>query len=233
MERKELTKYFVSFVMGDGGLSNLVNHNKFGKSTGQETEKRNSKYYLKQIAIHKDYIDWQANLVEELTKCTITLAPAYTDNRGYACQAQYNLSSRCHPFFTELRKRLYNGNKKVLDPHYLKLLDWESFATMYMDNGWIENKQTETKGIWTRVSIATMAYSYADNKMLRDYMAENFNLHFDVDHKTSRNGTIHYYLRNTKDRALYFLDNISKYVLPSYYYKLSTRLAPEKGDDIV
>ena len=103
----------------------------------------------------------------------------------------------------------------------LKLMDWEMLATIYMDNGWIETKQTQTKGVWTRVSIATMAYSYADNKMLRDFIFENFGISFDVNFKTARSGEIHYYLRNTKDNAKRFLDGVSKYVVPSYQYKIS------------
>ena len=222
MDNFILTKYVAGFVMGDGFLSRTVNSNKYGKTAGQESAKRNSKYSLKQLSIHRDYVEWQRDILSNITSTTIDFVDSYRDNRGFICNAQCVLNTRVHPLFTEMRHRLYSNGRKVIDPHYLKMLDWESFATMYMDNGWIENKQTETKGIWTRVSIATMAYSYADNKMLRDYMAEKYNLHFDVDHKKSRSGEMHFYLRNTKERALYFLDNISRYVLPSFEYKLSS-----------
>ena len=45
--------------------------------------------------------------------------------------------------------RLYtpvgNTHVKVLDPHYLKLMDWETLAMMYMDDGWIQVTENKTK----------------------------------------------------------------------------------------
>lgn len=232
MEKLNILKYVTAFVAGDGGLSDLKNRNPEPIKRRETPSRKNSKYYLKQIDTHLDYIEWQREILENITSTSISHTDPYIDKRGYHCSGQYSLSTSCHPFFTEIRKRVYNQRGRVLDHHYMKLWDWESFATIYMDNGWIENAQRE-KGIWTRVSIATMSFSYAENKMLRDYMAEKYNVHFDVNHKTARSGEIHYFLRATKRNALYFLDNISKYVLPSYEYKVSTRLTPAKDDDIV
>ena len=224
-DKKILTKYISSFLLGDGGLSRLSRANP--NPENKYLKKINSKYYIKQRDDHEDYIVWQMNILQNITTATYVHTESYIDKRGYECRGQFSLSSRNHPFFTDMRNRLYPNNIKCLDPHYFSLFDWESLAIFYMDDGWIENNLTKRTGIYTRVAIASHSYSYIENKFFRDFVAEKFKVHFDVKQHKSKTGNIHYYLRCSKDNAKRFIDGVGRYILPSYKYKIdSTRLSP-------
>ena len=96
MNDMELTKLISSFVIGDGALSNLKHYGK-GKGNYEINKKKNSKYYIKQLTIHKDYIEWQQEILENLTKVYINIIPEYTDKRGYFCKEKFELFTKCHP----------------------------------------------------------------------------------------------------------------------------------------
>lgn len=214
MDKKILVKYISGFVLGDGAISRVPKYTPMGKPT-----KRNSIYYIKQTFEHLDYLEWQQEILENLTDTRLRYTNGTTDKRGYTSRDQWELKSLAHPFFNKIRNRMYLNSGRAIDPHYMRMMDWNSLATLYMDDGWIESKETSV-GTWNRVSIATMRYSYADNKMLRDFIAERFSIHFKVSKKTARSGEIHYYLRCTKDNANRFLDGVEKYIFPSYQYKI-------------
>lgn len=224
-DKKILTKYVASFLLGDGGLSKLNRTNP--REDGKYTKALNSQYYIKQRDDHEDYIVWQKDILQNITNTVYLHTKPYTDKRGYTCCGQFALRTKRHPFFTDMRYRLYPNNVKCLDPHYFSLFDWESLAIFYMDDGWIENTLMKTTGIYTRIAIASHSYSYIENKFFRDFVAEKFNVHFDVKQHKSKTGNIHHYLRCSKDNAKRFIDGVAPYILPSYKYKIdSTRLTP-------
>jgi hypothetical protein len=240
MDEKILIKFVSSFVLGDGALSSLKSY--FRTDTNGierpslNNKIKNSKYYFKQISVHQDYVSFQKEIIENITSVKIYTAPAYVDKRGYHCKEQLNLTSQCHPFFTKIRERMYFEGKKQIDPHYLKNYDLQTFAFFYMDNGWIENTIQKSGAIYTRVGLATHAYSYGDVLLLKNFLKEKFDFNFDIRRHKQKSGEYKFYLRNSKDNSKRFLNSIYDYIFPSYEYKFSTeRLTPvlERDDDIV
>lgn len=226
--RKDLTAYVWAFTLGDGALSSLKPYSRNIEETniGRKRTGINSHYYLKQLSVHKDYVDWQASILERLTQVTIRANKAYVDNRGYSIKEQLELTTRSHPFYTTLRERIYYNGLKAISPHDLKLLDWETAAIFYMDDGWLDTKETKTKGLYIRASIASHSFTYGDNTLLRDAFAEKLGVHFDTKRHKQKSGEYKWFLQTSKDNAKRFLEGITPYIKPSFEYKLVERLAP-------
>ncbi len=209
MDKKLIIKYVSSFVLGDGALS----------SVRSEYNQRNSHYYFKQLSIHDDYVLFQKEVIENITKTRMDFVEGYTDKRGYLCKPQYSLHSMYHPFFTKMRENFYFEGKKQIHPHYLKLWDEQSLCFLYMDNGWIEYDERKNKEIYIRASLATHAYSYGDVQILRDWIKNRFDINFDIKKHKQKSGEYKFYLQNSKDNSKRFLDKIYKFSLPSFKYK--------------
>ena len=230
-----LTKLISSFVIGDGALSNLKHYGK-GKGNYEINKVKNSHYYIKQLSIHKDYIEWQASILESLTRVAIAVSKEYTDNRGYVCKEKLELHTMHHPFYTTMRNNFYSNSVKIINPHYLKLWDAQSLAIVYMDDGWLEKTIQKSGNIYYRIGIATHSYSYGDNMLLKKMIKEKFAIEFDIKRHKQKSGEYMFYLRNSKDNAIRFIDLVSPFIFPSFQYKINkfVQSAPEKqGDDIV
>lgn len=215
MDKKYLTKFVSASILGDGYFFKV----------DQNNEKQNTSYLIKQTEAHKDYIEHIANVLEDVTSVNIMVAESYTDNRGYNIQGQLVLQTKRHPFFKTVYNRTYqhvgNTHIKRLDVHYLKLVDWESLAMLYMDDGWIDIVENKVKDNYIRCSIATHAFSQCESKVIRDFIAEKYNVHFDVKAHKQKSGNFKYYLcAKGRDNCLRFLEGIEPYVLESYKYKL-------------
>lgn len=217
---KDFTKKVWAFTLGDGALSNLKRTPRDGSRNVKGRKDKNSYYYLRQIETHKDYIDWQAEILSDLTKVTTSYENPYTDSRGYNCKGKYKLSTMVHPFYTKLRERIYLNGIKAIDPHYLKLLDWEALAILFMDDGWTEIQRNKS-GTYIRIGISTHNYTYGDNYLLSKAIVEKVGVHFDVKRHKQKSGTYLWYLRTSKDNALRFIEGIYKFVLPSFSYKVN------------
>lgn len=214
MENKEFIKIVHASILGDG----------YFYKVDQDNSKANTHYMLKQLAIHKDYIEWMADHVEQLTRVTVTVKEAYTDMRGYRNNEQLILKTMRHPTYKTMYNRLYqhtdNTHIKRLDPHYLTLFDWQSLAILYMDDGWIAVHKNKTVEDYVRVNIATHCFSYFENKVLRDLIAEKFGVHGDIKRHKQKTGVIMYYLCFKKDNAKRLIEGVSPYIFNSFNYKL-------------
>lgn len=234
--KKDLTKYVWAFTLGDGALSSLKSYYLVDQRKVERLQydrPKNSHYYLKQLSTHRDYVEYQASILEHITGTSITVNDSYTDNRGYVSKEQLHLKTKNHPFFTTMRNRVYYNGIKAVSVHDLKLLDWQCAALFYMDDGWLEVDTRTTKEDYVRVGIASHSYTHGDNILLRSAIAEKLGVHFDIARHKQKSGEYKFYLRAKKDQAKRFLEGVSPYILPSFEYKLVERLAPAKGDDIV
>lgn len=215
MNKQYFTKIVAASILGDG----------YFYKVDQTNDKANTHFMLKQTEQHQDYVDHMANILSDLTKVRIDKVEPYTDNRGYNIQGQLILKTMRHPTYKKMYNRLYtpvgNTHVKVLDPHYLKLMDWETLAMMYMDDGWIQVTENKTKPNHIMCSIATHCFSYYENKVLRDLFAEKFNVHFNIKPHKQKSGEYLYYLTASgRDNCIRMLDGIEEFVFPSYEYKL-------------
>lgn len=233
-DKKVLTKYLACFVMGDGSLTSLESPylKKLGREYKLKNLIKNSCYKLKQLSTHKDLVDFQAEVIENITSVSVKTQPAYIDKRGYSIKEQLILSSKTHPFFTTMRQRLYLEGKKVVNPHDLNLLDAEFCAHLYMADGWIEEKQNKNGSWYIRSAIATHAYSYGDNLLIKQAIKEKLGVEFDIKRHKQKSGEYKFYLRNSKDNANRFLEAVYPFLLPSFEYKLGNqfvRSTPQAG----
>ena len=239
MNEKMLTKLVSSFVWGDGALSSLKAYSRIEEDGTQRdsinNKIKNSHYYLKQLSVHRDYVEYQSEVLNNLTSCRISVNPSYVDKRGYACKEQLELHTKYLPFFTKMRERFYFEGKKQIDPHYLKLWDEQSVCFFYMDNGWIDCSEQKSGNIYVRVALATHAYSYGDVSLISDWLKKRFDFNFDIKRHKQKSGEYKFFLQCSKDNAKRFLDKIYPYAFPSFDYKFSfERFTPyKKGDEII
>jgi hypothetical protein len=205
----ERIKLVSAMVLGDGCLRTWKNCHNYAYSFGQ-------------IATHKDYVDWQANVVDGLSKVTVRYYDKRTSNDGVNHQAHYKLETGVHPFYTLLHSRTYNGRVKSISLHDLKLFDWQSAAIWYMDDGYRLKSQFQTHD--GNVFLCTDNYSHAEVILLQKLLYEKLNIPFDVSPRgKSKSGTKMFRLKTRKDNALRFTEGVEPYILPSFRYKLYSK----------
>lgn len=230
-DKKQLTKLVAAMVMGDGYLGwRSAKKDTRKVERPQYNRESNSWYGSAHVTKNRDYVEWQCDVLSSITSVSVREYGARVSSNGYVDSPKIVYETKRHPFFTTLRERTYVNGTKTVSPHDLKLFDAESLAILFMDDGWKEEGG--------RVGIATHNFSWADNKLLRDCLAEKLNIHMDVKvHKQAR-GNICYYLRSNNENGKRLIDVIAStgLITPSFEYKLlkpSERRAPETGDEIV
>lgn len=211
---KELIKYISAFTLGDGNI-------RMGKT--------HAAYRNAQMTIHKDYIDYQVSILSEITSVNIR----YEERNGR--QPRYAFETKQHPLFTKVYNRMYIDNHKVIDPHYLKLIDWECLAILHQDDGHLAKRyNTEYDRLDYNIIIATESFSFGDNYLLSLAVKERLGIAFDIVNQ-SVNGQIRHRLRLSKRQTPLFIEKITPFIAPSFNYKISLeRLTPEfQGEDTV
>jgi hypothetical protein len=179
-------------------------------------------YNLSQIADHKDYVDWQASVLEELTAVKVRQYDAFVDDKGVSRKSRLMLETRTHPLYTLLYSRIYNNNVKSISLHDLKLFDWQSAAIWYMDDGYrLKAADNYNNG---NVFLCTDSYSHSEVIMLQKVIYEKLGIPFDVSPRgVKKDGTRSYRLKARKDNANRFIDGVAPYLFPSFEYKLYSK----------
>ena len=194
MDRKVLYKYISAFVMGDAGVYYS------GKNCRLVTN-----------CIHKEYTDWKQGILEGLTQVNYHVS---VDNRtDVNRQPLHVLTTRAHPTYTKMRDRFYTGGYKGIDPHYLKLMDWEVLAILFMDDGSC-SKDTRCNAT-PSVSLNTKRLSYADSWLLKKGIKDALGIEFNV-HRQGK----YWYLRLRAKDYTEFKTGVEPYVLSCFKYKL-------------
>lgn len=218
MNEKDKIKYVVAFTYGDGYLGK---HGKY------------CRFEAPCIIDNIDYIEWRKSILENITPVNIYINKDKRDNRRTIIKT----CTRTHPLFSRIQSRIYHSGRKTVDPHYLKLFDWETLAIFYMDDGSLQTVKQNYKDSHYKNSypnIASMSFNYAENLMLKKAIKDNLEIEFNIrKHSIRKDGTINYMLYLAGSSRERFYKNISKYVLPSFKYKLEhsyERLLPERED---
>ena len=205
MNDKDIMKYAVAFTYGDGCI---IRHGK------------ECRFEATCIEDNMDYINWRKCILENITPINTYENKDSRPNRKLLIKT----SSRTHPTYTKIYSRMYHNGRKTVDPHYLKLFDWETLAIFYMDDGNLQNvtqSYKENKYSNKYPNIASMSFSYAENIMLKETIKKNLGIEFNVrKHSEREDGTINYMLYLAGSSRQSFYSNISKYILPSFRYKL-------------
>jgi hypothetical protein len=234
-DNKYITKIIAASLLGDASI---------------ETDKRdngNHSFTINQIVDHKDYIQLLSSIIEPITSTSITLVDKSKQTHiigvPTVCKNQLRLRTKRHPFFNSFRERMYINGRKVVDPHYLTLLDWEFLAHWYMQDGYMSaywSKKEKKAYACYAVGLCTNNFSYPEQMFLRSKLKEKLNLDWNVV-KDGRN----YRLKLSAQQIPLFINGVKQYIAPSFHYKIDysyhdkkllslvERIAPEKGDDIV
>lgn len=219
-DKKQLVKLISYMATFDGGL--------YVRSPKDRPNNRvNAQFIMNMRKENLDYVEWVADTVRNLTGVIVEDRPDYNTD-GYNRSPQVRLYSRRHPELTRIRNRIYTpDNKKVIDPHMLKMMDAEALAIIFMADGG-SSLDIRWKRPYAEISLNTKGFSYHDNMALSKAIYDK------LDIRTSINRHRNYYYLRVKSKDIRkFVDTVEPYVLPSFRYKLE-RLAPAlQGDDIV
>ena len=219
MDEKNLIKYVVAFTYGDGCL---IKHGKY------------SRFEANNLAKNRDYNEWRAEILSNITRVTLKDVDPQRGNR----QLTINTRTNTHPIFERVRSRMYLNKVKVIDPHYLKLLDWETLAILYMDDGSLRHTtRTYKDKVYHSYcpNIATCNFSYGDNLLLKRAIKENLGIEFNVTrHSKNKNGDMTYILYLLASSRAKFFSGVFKYIKPSFKYKINPYTEPViDGDDMI
>ena len=197
MIKKDLYKYVSAFVMGDGGV--------------YYANKKSKECYFVSNSIQKPYIDWKKSILEEITK--VNYRCVIDKRTDYNRKPLHVISTRQHPTYTKMRDRFYTEKYKGIDPHYLKLLDAEVLAILFMDDGsCYKDKRCDAT---PRVTLNTKRLSYADSWLLKKGIKDSLGLEFNV----SRQNKYYYLTLRSKDYNK-FVDLVHPFILPCFDYKI-------------
>lgn len=213
-DKKRLTKLISYMAMGDGGFYVAKNC-------------KNAKFIMNMITENEDYIDYVKWVLEHVAGCVKYIRKDYNTD-GSNRKPQIRLESKTHPAFTTIRDRIYVGKYKGLDPHTLKLLDFEALSILYMCDGSLVKDFRPEIGMINpsyRVTLNLKRLSYGDQLLLKRSLKEKLDLEFNIN----RQNSYYYLVLRTKD-VNKFMEGVSPYILPSFSHKIvSERLTPDKG----
>jgi hypothetical protein len=219
MDEKLKIKYIAAFLYGDGYIGR------------HGTECR---FQANNIKANLDYILWRKEILENITPVSLSEIKDTRPNR----QTILRTVSRTHPIYSRVHERMYLQGKKVIDPHYLKLLDWETLAIWYMDDGnlrLVKQDYKENHYVCPVPNIATMCFSYAENLLVKQAIKERLGIEFNINkHSINKQGERTYILVLARSSFDTFVNGVKEFIKPSFLYKINPNDKPYfVGEDIV
>lgn len=207
LDKKKLTKYAWAFAVGDGCLRTPNDRDRPNNSV-------NAFFECGQTSDHEDYILWRADILSNITSVYIKFKPSKFETQ----KSQLHTQTGRHPFFTTLKKRMYLEGHKVIDPHDLKLLDWESLAIIYQDDGCL-SKKPKGNNCYT-LTISTCSFSYGEQVMLQRAIKDKTDVLFGIGSINSVGGIKYRLITNKYENIKKFTDGVKPFIKPSFEYKL-------------
>lgn len=201
-DKKELMKLCSFITMGDGGV--------YPKG-------KNHSFSMNMKAENLDYINYCKDILENITSASIYNVKV-SNKDGYNRKPLLKLQSKSHPYFNAIRERIYTDSYKGLDPHAFKLFDWECLAILYMCDGCLHRYCRPEKGMKNEsynVTLNLKRLSYGDQLFLKKQLKDKLGLEWNIN----RQGK-YYYLRLRGKDIKAFMNGISKFILPSFSYKV-------------
>jgi len=200
-DNKRLMKLMSFLVMSDGCVS-------YNRGVGNAT------FSFSQTEDHADYVEYVGGIVNNITSYK-----TYTSVRDGNRKNLIKLFTPVHPYFNKLHDRIYVNSYKSVDPHALKLLDFEALAIMYMGDGCLgKTKRPDGEPSYT-TTISMCRLSYGDQLLVKNTIRDNLGIEFNV----VKTGVKYYTLRLRSKDADSFFNGIKPFVLPSFYYKTDFR----------
>lgn len=203
MNRLYIMKIIAASLLGDGCVHIPQDY-------------KNALYSTCKTVNHRDYVDWLKDRLSTVTKVNESLHQPGMKN----AKQLINISTRSHPIYTKFRNRMYPNGIKAVDPHYLKLMDWEFMAVWFQEDGTLHTRYRKNC-YEMQASIATMCFTYGDHLLLARAIQEKLDIPAHIRAVKARNGVRQYMLTFRRKFIPILLDGISPYVAPSFQYKCS------------
>ena len=205
-DKKQLVKLISYMVMGDGGLY----------ITGKC---KNAKFIMNMAKENLDYVEFCRGVLENVVGTSLYDRKDYNTD-GYDRKAQIRLESKTLLLLTTIMDRVYTGKYKGIDPHALKMLDYEALAILYMCDGclYTDSPEKSNKGLINpsyNVSLNLKRLSYGDLFILKKVLKEKLDLEWNIN----RSGKF-YYLRLRNKDINKFMENIAPFVTMSFQRKI-------------
>jgi hypothetical protein len=235
-DSKVLTKYIWAFTLGDGCLYVANRKNRPNLNM-------NASFECNQVLETEEYSLWRADILSNITPVNLYLKTkhereyldAHEQSKITPESTQISTKTNTHPMFTTIRNRMYLNGHKVIDPHYLKLLDWETLAIFYQDDGSLSIKSVREKYQYWTVALSTEGFSYGDNILLQRAIKDKFDILFRLVGHPNKNGELHYRLQLQRQNEVdIFLNGVEKFIKPCFQYKIRktfVRCAPDENQD--
>jgi hypothetical protein len=169
----------------------------------------NGFFQCSHIDKHEDYIQMKTGILSFITgakykKCW------HSRQKNY----NYQIWTSCHPYYTKLRRSLYNGKRKVITEHALKVLTPWALAILYQDDGRCNLSKST-------IDINKPLFSQLELMAFAKTIVDKFGIIFRVRKScTLKDGTQGYQLGlRMKDKDKFF-DLIAPFIVPSMFYKI-------------
>lgn len=205
MDDKQLTKLLSYFIMADGGVY-------------RRNESGNAYFVMNMLSKNKDYIDWVEQTLNEFVGTRKVDRKDYNTD-GCTRQPQIRLESKTHPKLTKIWERVYTEKYKGIDPHALKLLDWEAMAILYMcDGSLVEDAPNPEKRLvnssWN-LTLNMKRLSYGDQLLLKKAIKEKLDVEFNINRQNQ-----YYYMRLRCKDVVKFCKGVAPFMKESFKYKI-------------
>ena len=201
-DKKELVKLISFLAMGDGSIH---------KNGGS----KNNVFSMSMVEDHEDFLLWVKGILENVTSCNIMF-----NKRDLPRKNTYKVQTLSHPFFNDLRDRIYVNTYKSIDKHALKLLDFNALAILYMCDGSLgKHFYDKNKPATYTTTLNLCRLSYGDQLLLKKTLKDKLDLEWNIV-KTNKK---YYSLRLRMKDFDKFMNGIAPYMFESFKYKLDLR----------
>lgn len=203
MADKYLTKIVAASLLGDGSVGIFPTY-------------KNAVYRQPKRIDHKDYAEWLGDKLSTLTRVRYNEFEPKSQFNG---QRQIMLTTMAHPFYTTFRERMYPNDHKVVDPHYLTLLDWEFLAIWFQEDGSTGYYKHKNGSTYINTVLCSQSFSYGDNHLLRKALSEKLGLDWNVASDRS-GGKQKWFLKLRSSDIEKFMCSVEPYIVDSFKYKI-------------
>jgi hypothetical protein len=158
-----------------------------------------------------EYLIYKKKILENILNCKEIkihkIKPNMYNTQCYSIQ-------KGHKYFRILRKWLYKNDKKFLTTKILNMLNIESIAMWYMDDGCLCAKKRNGK-IHAYELVLNTYLSKEENEIIINYFKDKWNITFGLNKSKGL-----YRLRMGTKEARRFCNLLKDYVIPCMKYKL-------------
>jgi hypothetical protein len=214
LSRHEIKSAVIGMVLGDANLQMRV---------------KNARIQMAHSPRQEEYVAVKASIIRQVPGISCKFTNVLHQNRKLnKVYPQVRLWSTSHPFFTDMRERLYAPVKRLTDG-ILSSLTNLGLAIWYMDDGHLSLKHnvvrspadklkvTQERSIAARsIYLNTHGFSEGENRLICDWLKSKYCIEARV-----KNSKGFYVFMNTEN-ARKFVDVVRPYVLavPCMHYKI-------------